>query len=97
MEIIPLKPLEPPYLRSYDPNARCDYHGGAVGHAIERTRGQTSKATHSRPTGAQQHNKPRKWGEGPRAPTETRTRPEATRGRDHDNQTRLARPRERGG
>ncbi|RDX97564.1 hypothetical protein CR513_19652, partial [Mucuna pruriens] len=36
MEIIPLKPLEPPYPRSYDPNARCDYHGGAVGHATER-------------------------------------------------------------
>ncbi|RDY05657.1 hypothetical protein CR513_10477, partial [Mucuna pruriens] len=36
MEIIPLKPLEPPYQRSYDPNARCDYHGGAIGHAIER-------------------------------------------------------------
>ncbi|RDX60684.1 hypothetical protein CR513_61155, partial [Mucuna pruriens] len=36
VEIIPLKPLEPPYLRSYDPNARCDYHGGAIGHATER-------------------------------------------------------------
>ncbi|RDX75450.1 hypothetical protein CR513_44659, partial [Mucuna pruriens] len=35
-QIIPLKPLEPPYPRSYDPNARCDYHGGVVGHAIKR-------------------------------------------------------------
>ncbi|RDX69966.1 hypothetical protein CR513_50849, partial [Mucuna pruriens] len=31
-----LKPLVPLYLRSYDPNARCDYHGGVVGHATER-------------------------------------------------------------
>ncbi|RDY00182.1 hypothetical protein CR513_16663, partial [Mucuna pruriens] len=29
-------PFEPPYPRSYDPNARCDYHGGAIGHAMER-------------------------------------------------------------
>ncbi|RDX97020.1 hypothetical protein CR513_20266, partial [Mucuna pruriens] len=36
VEIIPLKPLEPPYPRSYDPNARCDCHGGAIGHATER-------------------------------------------------------------
>ncbi|RDX97229.1 hypothetical protein CR513_20032, partial [Mucuna pruriens] len=28
--------IVPPYPRSYDPNAKCDYHGGAVGHAIER-------------------------------------------------------------
>ncbi|RDY07339.1 hypothetical protein CR513_08569, partial [Mucuna pruriens] len=34
--VVPLKPLEPPYARSYDPNARCDYHGGAIGHATER-------------------------------------------------------------
>ncbi|RDX73140.1 hypothetical protein CR513_47293, partial [Mucuna pruriens] len=31
----PLKPLEPPYPRSYDPNAKCDYHVRAVGHSIE--------------------------------------------------------------
>ncbi|RDY05181.1 hypothetical protein CR513_11015, partial [Mucuna pruriens] len=36
IEVVPLKRLEPPYPRSYDPNARCDYHGGAIGHAIER-------------------------------------------------------------
>ncbi|RDX73680.1 hypothetical protein CR513_46669, partial [Mucuna pruriens] len=35
-EIISLKPLEPPYPRSYDPNAKYNYHGGAVGHATER-------------------------------------------------------------
>ncbi|RDX93004.1 hypothetical protein CR513_24783, partial [Mucuna pruriens] len=36
VEIIPLKLLEPPYPKTYDPNARCDYHGRAVGHATER-------------------------------------------------------------
>ncbi|RDX97794.1 hypothetical protein CR513_19389, partial [Mucuna pruriens] len=36
MEIVPLKPLVTPYPRSYDPNARCDYHNGVVGHATER-------------------------------------------------------------
>ncbi|RDY14350.1 hypothetical protein CR513_00598, partial [Mucuna pruriens] len=34
--ILPLKPLEPPYPRSYDPNAKCDYHSGVVGHSTER-------------------------------------------------------------
>ncbi|RDX70333.1 hypothetical protein CR513_50429, partial [Mucuna pruriens] len=32
VEIVPLKPLEPPYLRSYDSNIRC----GAIGHVTER-------------------------------------------------------------
>ncbi|RDX91922.1 hypothetical protein CR513_26019, partial [Mucuna pruriens] len=36
IEVVPLKPLEPPYPRSYDPNAICDYHGGAIGHATKR-------------------------------------------------------------
>ncbi|RDY01257.1 hypothetical protein CR513_15433, partial [Mucuna pruriens] len=36
IEVVPLKPLEPPYPRSYDPNARCDYHGGAIEHATKR-------------------------------------------------------------
>ncbi|RDX91781.1 hypothetical protein CR513_26191, partial [Mucuna pruriens] len=27
---------EPPYPRSYDPNAKCDYHAGAIGHSTER-------------------------------------------------------------
>ncbi|RDX95753.1 hypothetical protein CR513_21680, partial [Mucuna pruriens] len=35
-QVVPLKPLEPPYPRSYDPNARCDYHGRAIGHDTER-------------------------------------------------------------
>ncbi|RDX98906.1 hypothetical protein CR513_18121, partial [Mucuna pruriens] len=36
VEVVPLKPLEPPYPRSYDPNAKCDYHGGAIRHTTER-------------------------------------------------------------
>ncbi|RDX82629.1 hypothetical protein CR513_36563, partial [Mucuna pruriens] len=36
IEVVPLKPLEPLYPRSYDLNAKCDYHGGAIGHATER-------------------------------------------------------------
>ncbi|RDX90802.1 hypothetical protein CR513_27309, partial [Mucuna pruriens] len=35
-QVVPLKPLEPPYPRSYDPNGRCNYHGGALGHATKR-------------------------------------------------------------
>ncbi|RDX84583.1 hypothetical protein CR513_34351, partial [Mucuna pruriens] len=34
--VLPLKPLEPPYPRSYDPNAKCEYHAGAIGHSTER-------------------------------------------------------------
>ncbi|RDX97574.1 hypothetical protein CR513_19644, partial [Mucuna pruriens] len=99
MEIIPLKPLEPPYPRRYDPSARCDYHEGAIGHPIERYWCLKHKvqdlldgpgAKHPKqpapwPTGAQQCNKPRKWGERLRAPTNARTRPEATCGHGHDN------------
>jgi len=33
--ICPLKPLQPPYSKFYDANAKCDYHGGAMGHSIE--------------------------------------------------------------
>ncbi|RDX60129.1 hypothetical protein CR513_61757, partial [Mucuna pruriens] len=34
--VLPLKPLEPPYPRSYDLNAKCDCHVGGVGHAMKR-------------------------------------------------------------
>ncbi|RDX84755.1 hypothetical protein CR513_34156, partial [Mucuna pruriens] len=34
--MIAILPLEPPYPRSYDPSAKCDYHSGAVGHSTER-------------------------------------------------------------
>jgi len=33
--ISPMKPLQPPYPKFYDANAKCDYHSGAVGHSIE--------------------------------------------------------------
>jgi len=36
--ICPSKPPQPPYSRNYDPNAKCDYHGGVVGHSIENCR-----------------------------------------------------------
>ncbi|RDX67654.1 hypothetical protein CR513_53435, partial [Mucuna pruriens] len=35
LETIHIKPLEPPHTRSYDPSARCDYHGGVIGHPTE--------------------------------------------------------------
>jgi len=31
-----LKPLQPPYPKGYDVNAKCDYHGWAIGHSTER-------------------------------------------------------------
>ncbi|XP_027187892.1 uncharacterized protein [Cicer arietinum] len=31
----PMKPLEPPFPKWYNPNARCEYHGGAVGNSVE--------------------------------------------------------------
>ncbi|XP_057453231.1 uncharacterized protein LOC130745105 [Lotus japonicus] len=31
----PLRPVEPPYPKWYDPNAKCDYHAGAIGHSTE--------------------------------------------------------------
>ncbi|TYK12200.1 uncharacterized protein E5676_scaffold106G001510 [Cucumis melo var. makuwa] len=33
--IVPQKPLQPPYPKWYDPNAKCEYHVGAVGHSTE--------------------------------------------------------------
>ncbi|RDY10083.1 hypothetical protein CR513_05454, partial [Mucuna pruriens] len=41
--ILPLKPLVPSYPRSYDPKARCDYHGRVVGHTTERCWGLKHK------------------------------------------------------
>ena len=34
--ICPMKPLDPPYPKYFDVNATCDYHGGAIGHSIEK-------------------------------------------------------------
>jgi len=33
--ICPMKPVQPPFPKNYDPNAKCDYHGGGVGHSAE--------------------------------------------------------------
>ena len=35
ISILPAKPRRLPYLRGYDANARCEYHGGVIGHSIE--------------------------------------------------------------
>ncbi|RDX71529.1 hypothetical protein CR513_49111, partial [Mucuna pruriens] len=32
---MPLRPLEPPYPRNYNPNAKCEYHEGGPGHTTE--------------------------------------------------------------
>ena len=34
--ICPMKPFEPPYSKYFDVNVTCDYHGGAIGHSIEK-------------------------------------------------------------
>ncbi|XP_040930627.1 uncharacterized protein [Gossypium hirsutum] len=34
-----LKPLQPPYPRWYDANAKCEYHAGILGHSIENCTG----------------------------------------------------------
>ncbi|KAA0054570.1 uncharacterized protein E5676_scaffold519G00030 [Cucumis melo var. makuwa] len=33
--IVPQEPLQPPYPKWYDPNVKCEYHAGVVGHSIE--------------------------------------------------------------
>jgi len=33
--ICPMKPLQPPYPKYYDGSAKCDYHGGAIGHSTQ--------------------------------------------------------------
>lgn len=34
--VCPMKPVQPPYPKCYDVEARCSYHGGGVGHSTER-------------------------------------------------------------
>jgi len=41
--VCPVKPLQPPYPRSYDENAQCGYHAGAIGHSIENCRAFKTK------------------------------------------------------
>jgi len=43
VDVCPVKPLQPPYTRSYDANAQCGYHAGAVGHSIENCRAFKTK------------------------------------------------------
>ncbi|XP_050939299.1 uncharacterized protein LOC127148916 [Cucumis melo] len=33
--IVPQEPLQPPYPKWYDPNVKCEYHAGVVGHSTE--------------------------------------------------------------
>ena len=33
--IVLQEPLQPPYLKWYDPNTKCEYHAGAVGHSTK--------------------------------------------------------------
>ncbi|RDX84408.1 hypothetical protein CR513_34540, partial [Mucuna pruriens] len=33
---MPLRPQEPPYSKTYDPNTKCDFHEGGIGHSTER-------------------------------------------------------------
>ena len=35
ISVLLAKPRRPPYLRGYDANARCEYHGGVIRHSIE--------------------------------------------------------------
>lgn len=41
--ICPTKPAKPPYSKTYDADARCDYHGGAIGHSTENCWGLKRK------------------------------------------------------
>jgi hypothetical protein len=38
-----VRPLEPPYPHWYNPNAKCEFHSGAVGHSIEDCRALKEK------------------------------------------------------
>ncbi|RDY10066.1 hypothetical protein CR513_05471, partial [Mucuna pruriens] len=43
ISIIPLKPAEPSYSKSYDPDTRCEYHGGVIEYPTERCWGLKHK------------------------------------------------------
>jgi len=36
--ICPARTIQPPYRRFYDANAKCEYHGGEIGHSTENCR-----------------------------------------------------------
>ncbi|RDX69193.1 hypothetical protein CR513_51717, partial [Mucuna pruriens] len=40
---VPLKPIQPPHPKSYDPNARYEHHVGTIGHTTERFLGLKHK------------------------------------------------------
>jgi hypothetical protein len=40
---IPLNPVQPPYPKGYDANARCEYHAGAIGHSTKNCYGLKHK------------------------------------------------------
>ncbi|RDY00459.1 hypothetical protein CR513_16358, partial [Mucuna pruriens] len=40
-----LKPLQPPYPKNYDSNAKCDYPVGTIGHTTKRCWGLKHKGT----------------------------------------------------
>ncbi|KAH1233471.1 hypothetical protein GmHk_09G025908 [Glycine max] len=44
--VIPGKVLQPPFPKWYDPNATCKYHGGVLGHSIEKCLALKYKVQH---------------------------------------------------
>ncbi|RDX67541.1 hypothetical protein CR513_53574, partial [Mucuna pruriens] len=36
LDTVPLRLVELAYPRSYDPNTKCDFHGGVIGHPTEK-------------------------------------------------------------
>ncbi|RDY12195.1 hypothetical protein CR513_03054, partial [Mucuna pruriens] len=43
LDMIPLKPIQLPYPKSYDPNTKCDFHDGVIGHSTEKCWGLKHK------------------------------------------------------
>ena len=43
ISVIPAKPRRPSYLRGYDVNAICEYHGGVGGHSVENCKALKDK------------------------------------------------------
>ncbi|XP_073225565.1 uncharacterized protein [Cicer arietinum] len=39
----PMKPLEPPFPKWYNPNVKCEYYAGAVGHSVEYCQASKTK------------------------------------------------------
>ena len=43
ISVIPAKPRRPSYLRGYDVNATCEYHGRVEGHSMENCKALKDK------------------------------------------------------